>query len=188
MTSGEQQEALLRSQTGDADAQGKLLESYRLYITCIARALQKARALPRFEESDLIQEVLLEAHRSFPSFRGETVAVFTGWVRQIAIRTLGRQLQRSRGLGDLGHELDDLAAPDSSPSDQAIRHEETAQVIAALACLPQDMQEVLLGRHLHEWSYAEMAQAQGRSEGALRVLYLRALRRLQEEAGKTSRV
>lgn len=188
MTSGEQQEALLRSQTGDADAQGKLLESYRLYITCIARALKRERSLPRLEESDLIQEVLLEAHSSFQSFRGETVAVFTGWMRQIAIRTLGRQVRRLGGLGEGGLDFDHMAGEDSSPSDQAIRREQTAQMTAALASLPKDMQEVLLGRHLHEWSYAEMAQDHGKSEGALRVLYLRALRRLQAETARTLKV
>ena len=42
------------------------------------------------------------------------------------------------------------------------------------------MQQVLLGRHLDGLSHAELARVLGRSESAVRMLYLRALRRLRE--------
>jgi RNA polymerase sigma-70 factor (ECF subfamily) len=50
----------------------------------------------------------------------------------------------------------------------------------ALSRLPEDMQQVLLGRHVDGRSHAEIAAALGRTEGAVRMLYLRALRRLRE--------
>jgi RNA polymerase sigma-70 factor (ECF subfamily) len=49
-----------------------------------------------------------------------------------------------------------------------------------IAGLPDDMQQVLLGRHLDGLSYAVLAERLGRSEGAVRVLYTRALRRVRE--------
>jgi DNA-directed RNA polymerase specialized sigma24 family protein len=40
---------------------------------------------------------------------------------------------------------------------------------------------VLLGRHMDGLAYGQLAERFGRSEGAVRVLYTRALRRLREE-------
>jgi RNA polymerase sigma-70 factor (ECF subfamily) len=54
----------------------------------------------------------------------------------------------------------------------------------ALSRLPEDMQQVLLGRHLDGASYGVLAERLGRSEGAVRVLYTRALRRLREECAE----
>ena len=70
--------------------------------------------------------------------------------------------------------------PAESPSDQAVRHEEAAALAEALSRLPDDMQQALLGRHLDGLSHAELARTLGRSETAVRMLYLRALRRLRE--------
>jgi RNA polymerase sigma-70 factor (ECF subfamily) len=73
-----------------------------------------------------------------------------------------------------------LADSGSSPSAQAIRHEEAALMAEALAGLPDDMQQVLLGRHVDGLSHAAIAQRLDRTEQAVRMLYVRALRRLRE--------
>jgi len=179
MTSVEQREALQRSRSGDASAQGALLESYRPYLAVIARSIRRKPLRADIDDSDLIQDALLEIHRSLAGFRGETVAEFTGWLRQVAIRTFRRRLRQELGTVDRERDLDNLSANDSTPSERAMREEQTMRVTTALAGLPREMQDVLLGRHLHGWSYAEIAQHQGKTEGALRVLYLRALKRLQ---------
>ena len=49
----------------------------------------------------------------------------------------------------------------------------------ALARLPEDMQEVLLGRHVDGLHHAAIAHKLGRSEGAVRMLYLRGLQQLR---------
>ena len=71
-------------------------------------------------------------------------------------------------------------AADSSPPEQAIRHEEALSMAEAVGQLPDDMQQVLLGRHVDGLSHADIARSLGRTEGAVRMLYLRALRRLRE--------
>ena len=132
-----------------------------------------------------MQDALLEAHRSFGTFRGTTVAELVVWLRQIAVRSAGHTLRghRETAKRDLAREqpVQDLAvASDNSPSAVAIRHEQAARMAEALGRLPGDMQQVLLGRHMDGLSHAEIAQRLGRSEGAVRVLYTRALRRLRE--------
>jgi RNA polymerase sigma-70 factor (ECF subfamily) len=189
MNGGEQQTALEHARQGDTAALGALLDSFRPYVRYLVRALGCRRIQARVDESDLLQDALLAAHRGFGQFRGHTVAELTAWLRQIVRRTVGHSLRdhleseaRALGCEQAADGLADQAADSgSSPSAQAIRHEEAARLAAALARLPEDMQQVLIGRHLDDLPYAALAQQLGRSEAAVRVLYTRALRRLREE-------
>jgi RNA polymerase sigma-70 factor (ECF subfamily) len=188
MDAREQQAALERARQGDAEARGRLLESFRPYLRFMARTLHGGRLQGRLDDSDLIQDALLEAHRNFGSFRGGCVAELTGWLRQIALGVAHRAIRAHAGTGkrDLAREqpadglAEQVADPGSSPSAQAIRHEQAARMAQAIARLPDDMQQVLLGRHLDGLPYAALAEQLGRTEGAVRVLYTRALRRVRE--------
>ena len=188
MNAGERQAALDRARRGDVQAFGELLESYRPYVRVLVRGFHDERLRARLDGSDLIQDALLEAHRCFAQFRGAAVAELTAWLRQIVLRTAGRTLRGHLGTDrrDAGREraagaAAECAADGSTPSAQAIRHEQAARMAEALARLPDDMQQVLLGRHTDDLSYAVLAERLGRSEAAVRVLYTRALRRLREE-------
>jgi RNA polymerase sigma-70 factor (ECF subfamily) len=140
------------------------------------------------DDADLVQEVFLEAHQSFSGFRGTTVGEFVMWLRRIALRTAARTLRTFAGTAkrdvsreqpaeDLGLLADEAG---SSPSAQAIRHEQAARMADALAGLPEDMQQVLLDRHVADLPHAVIAQRMGRTEAAVRMLYVRALQRLRE--------
>jgi RNA polymerase sigma-70 factor (ECF subfamily) len=189
MNAGEQQAALERARQGDTQALGALLDSFRPYVRYLVRALGGERVQARLDESDLIQDAFLEAHRDFAQFRGGTVAELTAWLRQIVLRTAGHTLRGHLATGkrDVAREgpatglADRAADPASSPSVVAMRHEQAARMAEALARLPDDMQTVLLGRHMDGLAYAVLAERLGRSEAAVRVLYTRALRRLREE-------
>lgn len=191
----EERQALLdRARAGDASALGELLDGFRPYLAAIARARHGGRLMGKVGESDLAQDALLEAHRHFASFRGNTIEEFAGWLRQIVVNTTGHALRdhldaakrnadREQPLAGLSEVV---AAADTSPSMRAVRLERSADIAAALARLPEDMQTVILGRHVDDLSYADLAEKLGRSEGAVRVLYTRALRRLREECGDDS--
>src|SRR5262245_54894426 len=179
---------LQAARQGDAHALGALLHSFEPYIRVIVRSLQDHRVPARVDDLDLVQDALLEAHRSFANFQGDTVAELAAWLRQIVVRTTGRTLRalvatgkRDPGRERQGQPLEDLLVDSgSSPSARAIRHEEALRVAEALAGLPDDMQQVLLARHVDDLSHAAIAERLGRTEAAVRMLYLRALRRLRE--------
>ncbi len=188
MDTDERQAVLEQARRGDAQAVGALLEGYRPYVRVLVRAFKDERLQGKVGESDLIQDALLEAHRCFASFQGSTPAELAAWLRQIVIRSVGHTIR-----GFLGTEKRDLAREQavegfaqllarsgSTPSAVAIRHEQAARMAAALAQLPDDMQQVLLGRHVDNLSHAEIAAKLGRTEAATRVLYTRALRKLRE--------
>jgi RNA polymerase sigma-70 factor (ECF subfamily) len=184
----DRQAALDRARAGDTAALGELLGNLRPYVRLLVRTLRRGRAPARFDDSDLVQDALLEAHRGFAAFQGRTVAEFTSWLRTIVRRTVGRTLRdhletskRAAGREEGAGGLDAVAAAESTPSQSLVRDEQAAEMAAALARLPDAMQQVLLGRHVDGLSHAELAARLGRSEQAVRVLYTRALRRLREE-------
>jgi RNA polymerase sigma-70 factor (ECF subfamily) len=180
--------ALQRARQGNSQAKGELLESFRPYIRVIVHGLRDRRVQARLDDSDLIQDALLEAHRSFPDFRGTTVAELTVWLRQIVLRSAGHTLRNQLGTdkrnpareqhGAAG--CDVLADAGSSPSAVAIRQEQALRMAEALALLSDDMQQVLLLRHVDGLTHAAIAQQLGRTETAVRMFYLRALRQLRE--------
>jgi len=191
MPEDDRQALLQRARDGDNEARGQLLDSFGPYVRVIARSVRNGRLKGRFGESDLIQDALLEAHRSFDSFRGATEAEFVAWLRQIVVRTVGHAVRANLDAGkrDANREqsashLSGIAVDTgTSPSGVAIRHEESARLAAALEQLPEEMREVILARHVEDVPYAELAQRLGRKEPAVRMLYVRAIRRMKEVCG-----
>jgi RNA polymerase sigma-70 factor (ECF subfamily) len=180
-------ELLRRARDGDRAALGELLDGFRPYAVLLVRGLVGGRLQARMDHSDLVQDALLEAHRAFGGFRGGSPGELAAWLRAVVLRTAGHTLRAHRGTAqrDAGREqpLDPAAEPGNevSPSSAADRHERSARLAAAMERLPDDMRLVLVGRHFDGLGYAELAGRLGRSEGAVRVLYTRALRRLREE-------
>jgi RNA polymerase sigma-70 factor (ECF subfamily) len=177
-----------KARAGETEALGHLLQEFRPYVCVIIHAQRDRRLNSRLDDSDLVQDVMTAACRRFGEFRGKTSAELAAWLRRIALGitanaardhlgTERRDVNREQALG-VGAEPADSG---STPSAQAIRHERAARLAEALARLPDDMQQVLLGRHVEDLPYAVLAERLGRSEGAVRVLYVRAIRRLRDE-------
>lgn len=176
-------ELLERVRNGDQDALGRLLEQLRPYVRVIVRSVRRGPIERLKDDSDLIQEALLQASQSVCGFRGVTIAEWLGWLRTVTIRSTARTLTRLDLK--LDEHLDASIAsqlPDSqvNPCDAAIRQENAARMSLALARLPEDMQQVLLGRIVDGLDHAELADQLGRNSGAVRMLYLRALRKLRD--------
>jgi RNA polymerase sigma-70 factor, ECF subfamily len=179
---------LERAREGDKEALGKLLEDYRPYLSVIVRARKNSRLLARVGDSDQVQDIFLEVCRQFSSFRGTRLEELVSWFKEMVLGVMAnaarshlgtakRDLDRERPLNEVGG----LSGVGSTPSAVAIRHEESALLAKAMVRLPDDMQRVLLGRHVHQLSYAHLAFEMERSEAAVRVLHVRALRRLRAE-------
>lgn len=185
-----QPELLLeRAREGDVQALGTLLEEYREYLRLLARPRVGRGLQVRLDPSDLVQEVLLEAHRDFGQFLGRTEAELTAWLRRILVRNLADQVKHHQSqrrdytreqplelLVEQAHEA--LAAPLSTPSAHAARREQAVVLANALTQLSDDYREVITRRHVEGQSFEAIAAATGRSPGAVRMLWMRALERL----------
>ena len=135
-----------------------------------------------------------------PIFAAAREAELLAWLRQILAHVLGHEFRRYAGTQqrDVGREVsleqslaqssqrlgDLLAASGSSPSQQAVRHEQEVMLAEVLARLPDDHREVLILRNLEGLSHEEVAQKMGRSPGAVRMLWVRALAAIRKEVNK----
>jgi RNA polymerase sigma-70 factor (ECF subfamily) len=179
---------------GDPDALDALVRRYRPWLQVLAQG-QLGRRLPgKCDASDVVQQVLLDACHGLTQFRGATEAELCAWLRQVLARALGHELRRFAGTQqrDVGREVSlereladsscrlgaMLAAPDSSPSQRAARHEEELHLAARL---PDDYRTVIVLRDLEGMSHEEVARRMGRGAGAVRMLWVRALARLRQE-------
>ena len=75
-----------------------------------------------------------------------------------------------------------LASTTTSPSQQAAQHEQQVVLADMLNELPADYREVIILRNLEELPHSEVAQRMGRTEGAVRMLWVRALQELRQLA------
>jgi RNA polymerase sigma-70 factor (ECF subfamily) len=186
---------LVLAKAGDGAALGRLLERYRNYMGLLVR-LQVGRRLRRkVDVEDLLQEVWLEIHRKIVTFRGSSEREFLMWVRRMIgsilanqvrhfLGTKCRDLRLERALVD---ELDQssralnrsLIAPQSTPSQQAVRREQAVILADALQGLPEDYREVIILRQLEGLSFPDVARRLGRTEDSVKNVWLRALARLR---------
>jgi RNA polymerase sigma-70 factor (ECF subfamily) len=184
---------LNRARHGEEEARGRLLELYRNYLRLQARTLIGRTLQVRLDPSDLVQETYLEAHRDFPAFAGTTEAELLAWLRRILVRNLadqfkhhtaqGRDVRREESLEAMLQRSSDsldqaLGTGLSSASASSARREQAVVLADALAQLRPDDREVITLRHLEGLKFDEVAERMGRSSGAVRVLWSRALERL----------
>jgi RNA polymerase sigma-70 factor (ECF subfamily) len=179
----------------DADA-GDGLERFRSYLLLLARAHLHPMVRAKVGASDVVQQTLLEAHRDIAQFRGRTAAEQAAWLRQVLARNLAnvvRDLRRDKR--DVAREqpiqaaLDEsasrleiwLAAAQSSPSQQAERHERALLLADALAALPDNQREAIVLRHWHGCSLVEIGERLGCTTAAVTGLLHRGLRKLRQQ-------
>ena len=192
---------LVRATRGDEGAVAELLQTYRSYLTLLAR-LQVGRQLQaKIDQSDLVQETTLLAHRDFHSFRGTTEPEFAAWLRTIlahvavgTVRHFTRLRRDVRNEQQLRHELDEssllmgqaIELPGPSPSQQAMQRERAVILAAALDKLPDDYREVIIRRELEGQTLVQIAMQMERSEDSVRKLWARAVLKMRRLMGEES--
>lgn len=192
-------DVILQAQNGDAKSLGELLGLYRGYLTGLAVSKLDPRLRARCNPSDIVQDTLLEAFRDFPQFRGQAEREFLAWIRQILANNLSRAVQthlltnkrdvrreRQMCLSPSGSKLERqenwFAGDDASPSSIAQKKEQLNTVLERIAELPGHYREVLVLRHIEDYSFEEIASRLSKSSGAVRMIWLRALEALREKS------
>ncbi len=189
-------ELLNQAVHGDPEALGRLLEAQRAGLHRLAERQLEGRIAVRVDASDILQQTFLEAYRSFPQFAGGDMRELAAWLRSIldhkvagAIRDHAllqkRDVGRERSMDDShggGAPLKyDLDANLTSPSQKAIRGEQTDQLSLALAALPDDQREAVRLRHLEGWALADIALCIGRTPAATAGLIKRGMKALRRQ-------
>jgi RNA polymerase sigma-70 factor (ECF subfamily) len=178
---------LARSRSGDrAEAEG-LFARWRPLLRLQARRLLGAELSARVDPSDVVQESLAQAFQSLTRFGGGTEAEWVGWLRAIvagqAAKAWRHHTADMRDAGRDGPLAEDNAAPAAGPAEAAMSAEHAARLAAAIEGLPAAMREVVTRRVFDGQDFETVARALGRSPGAARVLWTRAVRQLRERLG-----
>jgi RNA polymerase sigma-70 factor, ECF subfamily len=193
------EQLLAEARGGRRESLGRALELNRTYLTLLARTQIDLHLQGRVDASDVVQETFLDACRDFDHFRGSTPGEWAAWLRKILIYNLARVVQRQvvaqkrsarrevsldqhvavmdRSSGRIEAAL---IGRSSSPSSQAQRSELAGRVADQLARLSSDYREVLVLRNLEGLPFPEVARRMGRSDGAVRILWVRAIDQLRQ--------
>jgi RNA polymerase sigma-70 factor (ECF subfamily) len=152
----------------------------------------------RVDASDIVQDVLVEAHRRLKQYLKNPSMPFHLWLRQMAKdrlidahrrhrvaarRSLDREqplevrLPRDQSTRNLAIELCD---DELTPAAAATWRELKRRFEQACAALEPVDQEIVLMRHFEQLSNSEAALALGLTPQAASMRYLRAMRRLRE--------
>jgi len=168
------------------------LERHRPALLAWAAARMPDRLRAKFDPADLVNQTYLEA------LRGDRLA---GLPEQEVLAYLRRALTNNvidaarkfaPGRGDVPAEAaaessrllaDWLAAPDTSPSERAVRNERYARLAAGLALLPEAQRVAVELRYLQGMKVTEIAGLLGRSEGSVSQLLHRAVLALRVTVG-----
>jgi len=192
---------LAAARRGDVAARDRLFDACRSYVDLAARYHLQRRLQAKVDASDIVQQSLLEAHRGFDRFAGESPGEWLAWLKRIVIHNAYDEAKRWRGTAkrDAGREVrldrnddrswarpHDPASPEPSPSQHVLRGEQELLIAAALERLPEDHRDILLLRNLERLPFEEVAKRMGRSAGACRMLWMRAIAGLREQLGEPS--
>lgn len=174
----------------------------RPWLQMIADRDLPAQLRGRVDPSDIVQQTLMKAWQGESDFAGSTHEQRLAWLRSImknAIRDQHRRLfgadKRGAGREQLATDvamagnngLDFLAmARDPNASSEMAAAEDALALANAIEKLPLDQRRVIELRHFSNLSYAMIAEQLNKSEPAVRMLWVRALRNLQSVAASPS--
>ncbi len=183
---------------GDAGSRDRLFEMCRNYLAIVARSQVETWLRVKVDASDLVQQTMLEAHRDFERFEGGSEQEWLAWLRGILkhnaadfVRqyrgTAKRQARREVRFRDPADSRSpgapEPAADDATPSQEFLQLDNELRVTAAVAELSLDYREVIVLRNLQRLSFNEVAERMGRSRPAVQMLWMRAIKKLQEAMG-----
>ena len=174
-------------------------ENYRSFLIYLAR-----RSLPelgpaahKVSGSDIVQDVLLQAHQALPHFRGSTREELLAWLRKILenqlydiARHFGRK-KRDAGLeesiratvSDSVDRIEKLAGNLTSPSRHVERNERAFRIAEALESLPEDQRVAVELHHREGYSVSETAEKMNRTRASVAGLLRRGFGELREQLG-----
>lgn len=190
---------LLVAKAGDELAMEELFTCYQHYLRLLAHGALNPRVQARVTISDVIQETFLHAYQAFDQFRGRTAGEFIAWMRTILASRIAdvhekhllarrRDVRRevsietiAAGLSRSSARLEMLAVDHAgqSPGSVIDQQERAILLAGAIAELPAAYQQVLVLRHFEGLSFDEIATKLDRSAGAVRMVWLRAIRKMK---------
>jgi len=182
-------ELIQAAREGNDAALTEIWQQLRSYLLIFTSSRLDEGLKGKLDASDIVQQSLLEAHRDFDTFRGQTEEELKAWIGRLVVHNLqdaGRRFRQSQQRNvekevAWSAETELSATMDQpSPSSLVRRRETDDELLRAVAELPERSQQVLELRHRMRLSHAEVAQELGMTEEAARKLWSRTVEQLQK--------
>jgi len=141
----------------------------------------------RMSVEDVVQDVSVRSLQGLANFEYRSDAALLGWLRTIARNIVRSAIRRHCAVPNerLAEAL--LESGALRPSQLTARAEAVGALKQHLAQLDSRHQRVLQMKYVENLSFAEIGRATSRSDGAVRRLHHKALRRLGSLFGSASR-
>lgn len=183
----DEQELIRRSQEGDGEAFGLLIERYKTKVFHLAYGLTRDRATA----DDLAQEVFIKAYYALPNFKFKSE--FGTWLYRVAANHIKDYLRKHRAKRQIIplQEVEQILAAEEELDGREKEETEERQrkmLQAALGRLPEKYQVILALRDIEGLPYEEISRILKMSPGTVDSRLHRARKKLREElAGSLSR-
>jgi RNA polymerase sigma-70 factor (ECF subfamily) len=165
-----------RAAGGDSESFGRL---YDIYLEPIYRYVYHHVGESKTAE-DIAQEVFIKAWKAIKSCRGKE-KTFKSWLYRIAHNhTVDYfRCRRNEPRIDDQNVAENLDSPDAS-LDETEEEYEIERVLSEMTSLPDSQRQVVILKFLEGLDNREVSRIMGKSQGAIRVLQVRALAGLRE--------
>ena len=175
----DEKELIQRSQSGDGEAFGVLVERYKAKVFSLVYGFTRDRAAA----DDLAQEVFIKAYYSLPKFKAESG--FGTWLYRIAVNHAkdflrkSRQRQKEVSIEDVGEQA--LEAPGAGPEENREEEGRRQVIREALERLPEKYRVILTLRDIDGLSYEDISGIMKLSPGTVDSRLHRARRKLRDK-------
>lgn len=186
--------------SGGRVAQQIVLSQFYGMISSVAWAAWPDDLKHLVDKEDLVQDIVVRIIEKLGTVDRDRLAEFPGWVAKVARSSVvteerywraykhGRLHITGDESGSDGPNLIERIRITQSLPEKPVRIKEAKQaLLAAMPSLPEDQRDVIHRKYFLYESYKEIAEAMGKTEGAVRALHDRALANLEESIGTQSR-
>ncbi len=169
----ELQRLIARAQEGDTDAFAAIYDQFftQVYRYCAFR-------LPKEVAEDTTADIFVKAWEKLHTYKIQRGVPFAAWLFRIARYSVIDTYRSTRGFEEMPEDIVDTDTF-NRPEARVEKNETFKMVREALDKLPRRYREVLLLTYISELPYSEVARVLHMTEGGVRILKLRALRKLE---------
>ena len=165
-----------RAARGDAEAFGEI---YGMYMDPIYRYVFY-QVGNRATAEDLTEEVFIKAWRGIPKYRFRE-RPFSAWLYRIAHNHVVDYFRTSHQA----QSLDEVKLADSGePASQLENRQLQEMLSSAISDLTEQQKQIVVLKFVEEMDNREIEQVTGKSQGAIRVMQMRALAALRDRLSK----
>lgn len=162
-----------RAQDGDTEAFGKIYDGF---LTPVYRYV--VFRFPEDMAEDLVSDIFVKAWEKLHTYKAYKEVPFSAWLFRIARYTVIDAYRNHRGFDEVSEELPDEDHW-NDPKSQAERRLSVHTVRSAINQLPGYYRDILLMHFVADLSHSEVAKSLKMTEGFVRVLKHRALKKLE---------